>query len=83
MFLTQTSTTIRGKTYTHYKLVESFRDGGRVKHRVLLSLGDLTAEQVQQIRAVLAVTHDTEWVSVPFTDIAVTQHAAYLDVFVV
>ena len=82
MFLTQTSTTIRGKTYTHDKLVESFREGGRVKHRVLLSLGDLTAEQIQQIRAVLAVTHDTEWMSVPFTDIAVTHHAAYWDVAV-
>ncbi len=55
MFLTKTSTTIRGKTYTHYKLVESVREAGRVKHRVLCSLGALSEAEAQQIRAVLAV----------------------------
>ena len=82
MFLTKTSTTIRGKTYTHYKLMESVRAAGRVKHRVLCSLGALTEEQAQQIRAALAVTRGTDWVSVPFAEIAVTQHAAYLVVAV-
>ena len=82
LFLTKTSTTIRGKTYTHYKVVESVRDEGRVKHRVLWSLGALTEDQAEQIRGILAVTRGTDWVSVPFTDIAVTQHAAYLDVAV-
>jgi hypothetical protein len=73
MFLTKTSTTIHGKTYTHYKIVESIREAGRVKHRVLWSFGNLTEEQAQQIRAVLAVTHGTEWVSAPFAEIAVTR----------
>ena len=82
MFLTTTSTTIRGKTYTHYKVVESVREGRRVKHRVLWSLGALTEEQAAQIRGILAVTQGTDWGSVPLTDIAVTQHAAYLDVAV-
>ncbi len=82
MFLTKTSTTIHGKTYTHYKIVESIREAGRVKHRVLWSLGNVTEEQAQQIRAVLAVTHGTEWVSAPFAEIAVTRHAAYPDVAV-
>ena len=58
------------------------RDEGRVKHRVLWSLGALTEDQAEQIRGILAVTCGTDWVSVPFTDIAVTQHAAHLDVAV-
>ena len=82
MFLTKTSTTIRGKTYTHYKLVESVREAGRVKHRVLCSLGALSEAEAQQIRAVLAVKQGTDWVSAPFADIAVTDHAAYLDIAV-
>ncbi len=82
MFLTQTSTTIRDKTYTYDKIMESYRQAGRVKHCLVLSLGALTPEPVQQIRAILAVTHDTKWVSVPFTDIAVMAHAACLDVAV-
>lgn len=82
MFLTKTTTTIRGKTYTHYKVVESVREGGRVKHRVLFSLGALSEEQAQRIRAALAVGRGTDWVSAPFADIVVTKHAAYLDIAV-
>jgi hypothetical protein len=35
-----------------------------------------------QVRGILAVTRGTDWVSVPFTEIAVTQHAAYRDIAV-
>lgn len=73
MFLTKTSTTIRGKTYTHYKVVESVREAGRVKHRVLWSLGALTEAEAQKIRAILAATQGIDWVSAPVGEIAVTR----------
>ncbi len=82
MFLTKTTTTIRGKTYTHFKVVESFREAGHVKHRVLFSLGSLNDEQAQRVRAALAAGRGEDWVHARFEDIVVTNHAAYLDVAV-
>ena len=82
MFLTKTTTTIRGKTYAHYKIVESVREAGRVKHRVLFSLGSLSDEQAQRIRAALAAQRGENWVNAPFEDIVVTNHVSYLDIAV-
>jgi len=46
------SQTIRkpdGRAYTYYRLVESYRDQGTVKHRVIAELGRLTAEEAEKL----------------------------------
>ena len=48
MFLkNQTVTKPNGKSYTYYRLAESYRENGKVKHRILAELGALNPEEVE------------------------------------
>ena len=38
-----------GKSYTYYRLVESYRQDGKVKHRTLVELGALTPKDVEYL----------------------------------
>jgi transposase len=38
-----------GKSYTYYRLAESYREGGNVKHRILAELGALKPEEVEYL----------------------------------
>jgi len=38
-----------GKSYTYYRLAESYREDGKVKHRILAELGSLTPEEVEYL----------------------------------
>ena len=82
MFLKKSTTTIKGKTYNHYKVVESYRVDGKVKHRILFSLGTLTDEQAERLRMALSAHSNPEVIVSKAEDIVVTKHLAYLDVAV-
>jgi hypothetical protein len=43
---TQTVKKANGKSYTYYRLAESYRENGKVKHRILAELGALAPEEV-------------------------------------
>jgi len=50
MFLkTQTVKKANGKSYTYYRLAESYRENGKVKHRILAELGALKPEEVEYL----------------------------------
>jgi len=50
MFLkTQTVKKPNGKSYTYYRLAESYRENGKVKHRILAELGALKPEEVEYL----------------------------------
>ena len=38
-----------GKSYTYYRLAESYRENGKVKHRILAELGALKPEEVEYL----------------------------------
>jgi transposase len=38
-----------GKAYTYYRLVESYREDGKVKHRILAELGSLSPKDVEYL----------------------------------
>lgn len=38
-----------GKSYTYYRLAESYRENGKVKHRILAELGALKPEEIQYL----------------------------------
>lgn len=80
MFLKKSTTTIKGKTYSHYKIVESYRDNGKVKHRILFPLGNLTDEEAERIRMAISAYSNPDVVVSRMDDIVVTKHLAYLDV---
>jgi transposase len=80
MFLKKSTTTIRGKTYNNYKIVESYREGGNVKHRILFPLGALTEEQAEQLRLVVSAHSNPDVVVAKSDQIVVTKHAGFLAV---
>ena len=46
---TQTVKKANGKSYTYYRLAESYRENGKVKHRILAELGALKPEEVDYL----------------------------------
>lgn len=45
----QTVRSPNGRSYTYYRLVQSYRESGQVKHRVIAELGRLTAEEAAKL----------------------------------
>lgn len=82
MFLKKSTTTINGKTYNHYKVVESYREDGKVKHRILFALGSLTDEQAERLRMAISAHSNPDIIVSKSEDIVVTKHLAFLDVAV-
>ena len=82
MFLKKSTVTIKGKTYNNYKIVESYREDGKVKHRILTPLGSLTDEQAERLRLAISAYSNPDLVVSKKDDIVVTKHLAYLDVAV-
>ena len=80
LFLKKSSTTINGKKYHHYKIVESYREGNKVKHRILFNVGTLTDEQAEQLRLAIQVQSNPSLVVAKESDIVVTKSVAYLNV---
>jgi transposase len=46
---TQTVKKPNGKSYTYYRLAESYRENGKVKHRILAELGALKPDEVEYL----------------------------------
>jgi len=82
MFLKNSSTTIKGTTYNNYKIVESYRDKGKVKHRTIFPIGKLTDEQAERMRLALRAYSDPDIIVASTDEIEVTAHLDYLDVAV-
>jgi transposase len=80
LFLKKSSTTINGKKYHHYKIVESYREGTKVKHRILFNIGTLTDEQAEQLKLALQVQSNPSLVVAKERDIVVTKSIPYLNV---
>lgn len=82
MFLKKSSTTINGKKYNHYKIVESYREGNKIKHRILFNVGKLTDEQAEQLKLAIQVQSNPSLLVAEEKDIVVTKSFSYLDIMV-
>ena len=82
IFLKKSVATINGKTYCNYKIVESYRTGGKVKHRILFTLGALSDEQAERLRLAVSAYSNPDIIVSKTDDIVVTKHGDYLDVAV-
>ncbi len=49
MYVDRSTLRVRGKTYTRFLLRESYRDGGKVKHRTLMNLSRCRPEEIAAI----------------------------------
>ncbi len=82
MFLKNSKKSYKGKSYESYALTESYRDGGKVKHKHIANLGALSPKQAQRIRLVLKAQKIEEAFVGRLTDVVAKKHYRFLDVAV-
>lgn len=58
MYVDSATSRINGKTYTRHLLRQSYREGGKVKHRTIANLSRCSPEEIEAIR--LALRHKAE-----------------------
>ncbi|MGQ9650063.1 MAG: hypothetical protein ACUVXJ_08130 [Phycisphaerae bacterium] len=58
MHLDSSRVTINGKTYTRHLLRESYRENGKVKHRIIANISNGLPAEIEAIR--LALRHKDE-----------------------
>jgi len=73
----------KGQTYKSYSIAESYREGNRVKKRILWRIGKLTEQQAEQIRLICKVVGDQDQLVTRLNDIVVQESKAYLDIALV
>ncbi len=83
MHLGYSTSTYKGQTYKSYSIAESYREGKKVRKRVIWRIGKLTEQQAAQIRLVLQVVQNEDQVVTRLKDIVVQESRAYLDIAVV
>ena len=70
-------------SYRSYTIAYSYRDGKKVKNRVLRKIDKVSDEQVRQIRLVCKVAKNEEQLITNPADIVVKETKSYLDIAVV
>jgi len=83
MHLNYSTSGYKGQTYKSYSIAESYRDGKKVRKRIIWRIGKLTEQQAQQIRLILKVVQSEDQVLTRLQDIVVQETRAYLDIAVV
>ena len=53
MHLNYSTSEYKGQTYKSYSIAESYREGKKVRKRVIWRIGKLTEQQAQQIKLIL------------------------------
>lgn len=73
----------KGKRYRSYSLARAYREDGKNRKEIVLSLGKLSDEEVEHWRNFLRSAKDPSGFFTTANDIVVSGHFAYLDVAVV
>jgi transposase len=82
VFLKKSYKTINGKTYNYYSVVESYREEGKIRHRILYPVGHLDDAAAERLKLVLRAHSQPDTVVATLEDIEVTKHLLFLDVAV-
>ncbi|WP_169703104.1 MULTISPECIES: hypothetical protein [Candidatus Kuenenia] len=83
MHLTYSDSKYKGKTYKSYSIAESYRDGKKVRKRILWPIGKLSDIQAEQIKLICKTVENTDQLQTQLKDVAVLESRAYLDIAVV
>jgi len=83
MHLSYSTSRHKERTYKSYSIAESFREGKKVRKRIIWPIGKLSDQQAEQIRLVLKVVQSDDQVITRLKDIVVKDTKAYLDIAVV
>jgi len=60
MYIDRSTTTVNGKTYCRVLLRESYREGGKIKHRTIANLSPCSAAEIQAIELAFKHKNDLE-----------------------
>ncbi len=83
MHLSYSVSKYKDRSYKSYAIAESYRDGKKVKKRIIWKIGKLSDEQARQIQQICKVTKNKEQLLTHFEDIVVKETKSYLDIAVV
>lgn len=83
MHLSYSVSKYKDKSYKSYAIAESYRDGKKVKKRIIWKIGKLSDEQARQIRLICKVAKDERQLMTNLADIVVKETKSYLDVAIV
>lgn len=83
MHLNYSTSGYKGQTYKSYSIAESYREGKKVRKRIIWRIGKLTEQQARQIRLILQVVQGEDQVLTRLQDIVVQETKAYLDIAVI
>jgi transposase len=83
MHLSYSTSRHKDRTYKSYSIAESFREGKKVRKRIIWPIGKLSDQQADQIRLVLRVVQSEDQVVTRLKDIVVQDTRSYLDIAVV
>ena len=73
----------KGKTYKSYSLARPYRENGKNKKEIILSLGKLSDEDVEKWRNLLRAIKKPDTFLTTLDDIFVSKKYAYLDIVAV
>ena len=82
MHLSYKTAKYKDTIYTSYFIAESYREGGKVKKRVLWSIGKLTDSQKEQIHMICKTMSDPQQVLTTLDNISVVESRPFLDLAV-
>jgi len=83
MHLSYSTSKYKGQVYKSYSIAESYREGKKVRKRVIWPIGKLTDQQAEQIRLICKVVQRADQFITQLKDIVVKESRAYLDIAVV
>ncbi len=83
MHLSYSVSKYKGNSYKSYAIAESYREGKKVKKRIIWKIGKLSDEQAKQVRQICKVTKNKAQLLSNFEDIVVKETKSYLDIAVV
>ena len=83
MHLSYSTSRHKGQTYKSYSIAESYREGKKVRKRIIWPVGKLNDQQAEQLRLILKVVQSDDQVVTRLNDIVVQDTKAYLDIAVV
>jgi transposase len=83
MHLSYSTSSYKGQIYKSYSIAESYREGEKVRKRIIWRIGKLTHQRADQIRLILEVAQGKDQVITRLEDIVVRESRSYLDIAVV
>lgn len=83
MHLSYSTSNYKGQTYKSYAIAASYREGKKVRKKIIWSIGKLSDKQANQIKFICKIMQDEDQIITRLKDIVVKDSKAYLDIAVV